>query len=746
MSNKPADKDSKSKSGLKKAGVATNPKSSRPQPAAPRSESAQTSQGTKSVTSGNVKAATSKASKKSPVKTKKAPKTSNKKATISQARRKTNARSSKVSHRFTKQDKKKLQGAYISVKNRDRNKPVFSRPSGASRRGSLDSDKNRFFSIWFLAACVLLGLVGRAYHLQVANAKFYQEKGDQLITSVRSQHSYRGMITDRNNLPLAVSAPLATVSFSPYDYAREYYELKRIIADNPDKPKMQERMQKRLDKMDLNRLAAASGFPVANLQKAVGIDPNVDVSDPEAVKAALPSGAGSHYLPLLNKVAPEIAQSVSAIDFVGVNEKVFFQRYYPQPQPNAQLLGFMGQNASDADGGYEGRAGIERQFEQVLAGEDGKVLVLKDAKQNSLKELKQIKPEVPGKNVVLTIDSRLQYLLYKELEKAGRVQKARWTTGMIVDVQNGEVLALSTWPSFNSNNLNEMTDENQRNRALLDVFEPGSVMKPFTVAAALDSGKYTAQSLIDTNPGSIRVPGYTIRDHNNLGIINLATLLQKSSNVASTKIALSLPPDGITKMQRQFGFGAKTPLQFPGESAGMVATPKEKEIARRATLSYGYGLQVTLAQIAQSYAALGAGGVMHPLSIVKDDTPAPAKRIMAHDQAMAIVQMLESVTVPGGTATAAAIDGYRVAGKTGTSRRINPEGGYYTDQYRNVFAGIVPASNPRLVGVVLVEDPREQFYAGLTSAPVFHNVMKEALRLYSVPLDKPLTMKAPTEE
>jgi len=332
----------------------------------------------------------------------------------------------------------------------------------------------------------------------------------------------------------------------------------------------------------------------------------------------------------------------------------------------------------------------------------------------------------------------LQYLLYKELEKAGRLQKARWSTGMIVDVQTGEVLALSTWPSFNSNNLNEMTGENQRNRALLDVFEPGSVMKPFTVAAALDSGKYTTTSLIDTNPGSIRVRGYTIRDHNNLGRITLGTLLQKSSNVASTKIALSLPPDAITNMQKQFGFGSKTPLQFPGEGSGLVVTPKEKETSRRATVSYGYGLQVTLAQVAQAYSALAAGGVMHPLTLTKDGERPPSKRIMAHEQAMSIVQMMESVTEPGGTAKGAAIDGYRVAGKTGTSRRINPKGGYYTDQYRNVFAGMAPASNPKLVGVILIEDPRGQIYAGLTVAPVFHNVMKEALRLYNVPLDKPL--------
>ena len=650
----------------------------------------------------------------------------------------TKSRSTKVTNRLKKSD---TQGAYTSIKNRKSKKVIFSKASGASTRGGFEYDKNRFRTIWGLSFIVLALLVGRAFYLQVANAQFYQDKGNELITSERTQKSYRGMITDRNHLPLAVSAPLATVSFSPYDYAREYYELKRIKVTNPDQPKLQARMQKRLNDMDLTILAAAANVPVTDLKKATKIDDSIDVTKEELVKAALPSGAGSHYLPLLNKVTPEIAQSVSSLDFPGVYEKSFFQRFYPQPQPNSQLLGFMGQKADDPDGGYEGRAGIERQYETELAGKDGKVLILKDAKQNSLKEIKQLEPEIAGQDVALTIDSRLQYLMYKELEKVGRLRQALWSTGMIVDVQTGEVLALSTWPSFNSNNLNEMTGENQRNRALLDVFEPGSVMKPFTVAAALDSGKYTPTSLIDTNPGSIHVKGYTIRDHENLGKITMATLLQKSSNVASTKIALSLPPDAITNMQRQFGFGSKTPLQFPGEGSGSIVTPKEKELSRRATISYGYGLQVTLAQVAQAYSALAAGGVMHPLTLIKSDKPLPSKRIMAHEQAMSIVHMLESVTAPGGTAVAAAIDGYRVAGKTGTSRRINPEGGYYTDQYRNVFAGIAPASNPRLVGVVLVEDPRGQFYAGFTSAPVFHNVMKEALRLYNVPLDKPLQTK-----
>ena len=638
--------------------------------------------------------------------------------------------------KFWKKDQSDSE-VYTSVKHRS-GKIFKSTTVGASSRGSIESDLIRFKIMWGFAAFFLVVLIGRAMYLQIFNAQKFIDKGNEIITSERTQHSYRGMITDRNLQPLAVSAPLASVSFSPYDYAQAYYELQKRIQKNADDPEAQARLLKKLKEMDLAQLASVSGMSLERLQQSVAIDKSVDATNEEAVKAAMPKGAGSHYLPLLNKVTPEIADAVMALNFPGVYENQEFRRYYPQPQPNAQLLGFMGHNANDPNSGYEGRAGIERQFEKQLAGQDGKVRVLKDRYQNSIEELEQIKPVVPGQDVALSIDSRLQYLLYKELERVGRVQEARWSTGMVVDVHTGEVLALSTWPSFNNNNLNEMTGNNQRNRAVLDVFEPGSVMKPFTVATALKSGKYTENSLINTSPGSIRVKGYTIRDHNNLGSITMATLIQKSSNVASTKIALSLPPDAITNMQKNFGFGQKTALQFPGEQTGLIPTPKENETSRRATVSYGYGLQVTLAQIAQAYAALGSGGVMHPLTLVKQDQKPAGKRVLDEKDAMAVVKMMETVTQPGGTATAAAIDGYRIAGKTGTSRRVNPKGGYYTDQYRTVFAGIAPASNPRLVTVILVEDPRQTYYAGIVAAPVFKNVMQEALRLYNVPLDKPL--------
>lgn len=633
------------------------------------------------------------------------------------------------------------------------NKPARKGIKGAVVLGSVEQDSLRFKSIWLLMALGFAALFARAFYIQVINKDYYQEQGNKLITTVRTEPSYRGMITDRNDMPLAVSAPLISLTFSPHDYAEEYYILKKQQL-TIKKAKELERINQRLDDMNLSKLATLSGISLDVLQKAVHIDPNVDVKDEAAVKAALPTGAGSHYLPLMNRVTPEVAQPLIDADFPGVQTDTTYQRYYPQAQPNAQLLGFMANSQQNGEEHYQGRAGIERLFDDVLAGKDGKVLMMKDAKNHGLKEIEQISPEVAGKDVQLTIDSRLQYILYNELEKITRVQSARWATGIIVDVQTGEVLALSNWPSYNPNDLNSITNENQRNHALIDMFEPGSVMKPFTVATALKSGQYNTRSLINTSPGTLEVSGYTIRDHGNLGTISLRTLLQKSSNIGSAKIALSLPPNVLSDTQKAFGFGKKTALNFPSEAAGNIPTPKVGETSRRATVAYGYGLQVTLAQLAQAYAALGAGGVLHPLTVVKsthDDSgsqavvvpykPEPATEVMKRSDALAIVDMLKSVTEPGGTATLAAIDGYYVAGKTGTARRTNPNGGYYDDQYRTSFVGIAPASNPRLVVGIMVEDPKLQQFGGLVAAPVFHNVMKEALRLYNVPFDKPLSGK-----
>lgn len=595
----------------------------------------------------------------------------------------------------------------------------------------------RYKWIWLIIVIAFVALFGRAFQLQILWSSALVAKGDEFITSKKELPVYRGMITDTFGVPLAANAPLTTVIFNPRMYAEKYYSLQKTIKTSKKQSDI-EKAQKQLQEMDLNKLAAVANFSVEKLKRAVAIDPSVDVTDKEAVKQALPKGHGSRRLPILTRVPPEVAKPVTDLDFQAVSEEGLFQRYYLQAEPNAPLLGYMVRDAKD-DKKFKliGAAGIERQYEKELAGEAGSALVLQDTKQSAIKEIKEIKPAVEGQDIHLTIDSRLQYVLYKELEQVGREQSARFSAGIVVDVLTGDVLALGSWPSFNSNDLSERTGQSERNRVLMDTFEPGSVMKPFTVAAALESGKYSVNSLIDTSPGSMSLAGYTIRDSANYGSITLAKLIQKSSNVASAKIALNLPVNAISEMQRRFGFGQKTALQFYGEKAGFVRDPEGVNAPSRATLSYGYGQNVTLAQVAQAYAALANHGEFRPLRLVKNQAPLPSKQVIDAKHAEAIVQMMELVTEQGGTAQAAAINGYRVAGKTGTSRRAK-NGGYHTDQYRTIFAGIAPASSPRFVSVILVEDPRRQFYGGVVAAPVFHDVMKEALRLYNVPFDKPL--------
>lgn len=608
--------------------------------------------------------------------------------------------------------------------------------SGVSLLGGLQ-DVGRYRIIWGVMAVCFLALFARAYWLQIANADYYINQGDKLITTKRTITAHRGNIYDTNDAPLAANAPLTTVIFSPYDYALAYYDLQKKIKNTKNQQRRQNLLQQ-LDKMNLETLAATSGVSRQTLEQAVDLDGAVDLDDPDAIKQALPSGTGSKRLVLLSRVSPEVAGRILVLNFKGVFKETSDKRYYLQPEPMAQILGYMGYSQDDSSI-YGGRTGIEAKYDKKLTGKDGQVLSLR-AVQGSIGDIKEISAVMPGQDIHLTIDSRLQYILYKELEELGRVQSARSSSGMIVDVQTGNVLAMASWPSFNPNDLSKRHGASERNRPVLDTFEPGSVVKPLTVAAALESGRYNTQTLIDTGAGNMRLGRYLIRDGGRYGVITMGKLIQKSSNVASAKIALDLPPDAIVNMQRKFGFGQKTTLDLPAESAGVLKTPTAKDISRRATLAYGYGQSVTLAQIAGAYATLANGGRMNHLRLIKEESVPDPKQVISEQHAKDITNMMISVTEKGGTGQAAAIDGYYVAGKSGTSRRSNPKGGYYTDQFRNIFAGFAPATDPRFVVVVLVEDPRQGKYAGQTVAPVFAKVMKETLRIYSVPFDKPLDL------
>ncbi len=342
--------------------------------------------------------------------------------------------------------RRKKKQTYTSVKNRP-TRVLFNQSSGASARADFAKDKSRYYTVWGIALILFLILIIRAFQVQIVNATAYQQIGEKFITSVRTVPSYRGKIIDRNEQALAVSAPLMSVSFSPNEYATAYYAIKQKQAKNPDDQELQQKMQARLDKMDLKILAKATKVSLKKLQKATHISNNVDFTDDKAVQALIPTGKGSHYMPLLNKVPPETAEKVMELGIAGTHQKPFFHRYYPQPYSSTQLLGYMGENAKDPDSGYKGRAGLELQYDEMLSGKDGKVLVLRDAGRSALKEIKEIEQGVPGKDLQLTIDSRLQFLLYQELEKVGKKQKAMWSSGIVVDVDTGEILAMSSWPT-----------------------------------------------------------------------------------------------------------------------------------------------------------------------------------------------------------------------------------------------------------------------------------------------------------
>ena len=610
------------------------------------------------------------------------------------------------------------------------------RPSAAFIGGVQDAW--RFYCVWAVIVLIFVILIARLVWVQVINVDFYLKQGNRFLTTQQKIPTTRGMIVDTNGAPLAANAPLSSVFFNPHDYALAYYEIKRDLQKAKEGSKEQKRLQEAFAKLDLMPLSQVTKYPYDSLKKAVNINETLDVTNKEAVKAALPKGAHSRRLPLLKSVTPELAAIVMQLQIKGVFEEQVKKRYYLQPEPNAQLLGYMSGNGDE----YKGRAGIESKYEHELSGQDGVQLVLRtgNAKFNNIEQIQEVKPQIAGKDIELTVDSRLQYLLHKELAALGTSQSALSSSGIVVDVRTGDVLAMSSWPSLNSNKLTAKEMENTKNRVVADIFEPGSVVKPFTVAAALASGKYNKNTPIDTSPGSLRLGNYVIKDAANYGVITMTKLLQKSSNVASAKIALSLPADAIATMQKRFGLGQKTAMALPSEGAGVLKTPKGDN-ARRATMGYGYGLSVTLAQIAQAYAALGNDGLMHHLRVVKSEKVPEPVQVIKPEHAQAIVAMMQTVTEAGGTGTAAAINGYHVAGKTGTSRRSDPvKGGYLEGQYRNVFAGVAPASNPRFAVVILVEDPQKQKYAGQTVAPVFAKVMKEVLRLYNVPFDKALDM------
>jgi cell division protein FtsI (penicillin-binding protein 3) len=595
-------------------------------------------------------------------------------------------------------------------------KPARKKTQPITDKNTLAVDVRRFYFMWAVVLLVFLVLVGRAFYVQVLNKDFLQGKANANILRNNPIQAMRGVIYDRQDVPLAISTAVMKIVIDPRDYfeAKSLYdETMRELAKDPHSNKLKRQLPKK--NLNLDELADAVGMDRTELRKKVN------------------ERSRSRYLVLKKEVPPQLAEIIKERNFQGVFAEKGYKRYYPQPQPNAQIIGL-----TNSEG--FGVEGLEMQLNERLAGENGEEQVVRDKKGNRVKDPEIMKEVKHGEDIRLSIDSRLQYIMYRELTAAGVANNARSATAIAVDVKTGEILAMSSWPSYNPNNKHGLENKDaMRNRGAVDSFEPGSTMKPLTVAMALESGKYSPNSVVSTAPGQMRVGNHTIRDTHNYGALTLGGIIQKSSNVGVAKIALSLPYATLPTFYKRIGFGQRSAVKFPGESAGLILPPNKWNVSEVATMAYGYGLNATVLQLVDAYAMIANKGVKVPLSLYKLDEPPKGERIIDAKIAEQVLHMMETATLPGGTATRATIPGYRVAGKTGTAHKLRADRkGYSTNEYRALFAGVAPVSDPRLAMVVVVENPKGQYYGGTVSAPVFSRVMQESLRLLNVPLDKPL--------
>ena len=533
-----------------------------------------------------------------------------------------------------------------------------------------------------LGVCAL-ALVARAIDLQLVRSEFYQQQGEERFLRDVEIPTSRGMITDRNGEPLAVSTPVESIWADPQE-----------LLDSPDM---------------LPKLASALGV------------------DADMLTRKLTQRADKEFVYLKRRINPAEARRILALDIPGVFSKREYRRFYPQGEAIAHVLGFT--NIDD-----RGQEGLELAFEDMLRGSAGMKRVIRDRRGRTVEEVDLVRAAEPGKNITLTIDRRIQFLAYRELKRALLESGATSGSAVVLDVATGEVLAMANLPSFNPNAVGLGNRDAHRNRAVTDLIEPGSTMKPLTVAAALESGAITAQSVFNTNPGWIANGKYRTTDTHNYGVLTTTGVITKSSNVGAAKIAHLLPNRDFYDFLVRFGYGRSTGSGFPGENSGQLRKPERWDGTSKQTMSYGYGLSATPLQIAHAYATLGNGGRAIVPTFIKGE-PGEATQVLDPRIANEVVRMMQTVTEPGGTATQAAILGYHVAGKTGTARKASNGG--YSRRYIAFFAGLVPVDNPRFSMAVVIDDPDPSrgYYGGVVSAPVFKNVMEGALRLMDVAPD-----------
>jgi cell division protein FtsI (penicillin-binding protein 3) len=538
--------------------------------------------------------------------------------------------------------------------------------------------------VYVTLSLVTLVLAWRVVDLHVFHKDFLQDQGDARYLRVVPISAHRGMITDRHGEPLAVSTPVDSVWVQPTAFSSASSEWPKLA---------------KLLKLDLARL-----------------------------KRTISQRQDREFVYLKRHISPDLAKQVMALELPGVNLQREYHRYYPAGEVTAHVLGFT--NIDD-----RGQEGLELAYDEWLKGVPGSQQVLRDRLGRVVRYVEQIRKSEPGRDLSLSLDRRLQYLAYRELKRAVMQHKARSGSAVILDVHSGEVLAMVNQPSYNPNNRGKFKASQTRNRAATDLLEPGSTIKPFTVVAALESGQFGPTSIVDTSPGQFHLGKAVIRDTRNYGRISVAKVIQKSSNVGASKIALALSDEALWKVHARLGFGNATGSGFPGEAGGLLSHARHWRDIEKATLAFGYGLSVTPLQLARAYSVLAADGVLKPITFLRTDGRVEGQRIISTSIAQQVRHMLEAVVQDGGTGTRARIAGYRVAGKTGTVKKA-VAGGYSEDRYISVFAGLAPASQPRLAMVVVINDPRgDVYYGGEVAAPVFSKVMAGALRMLGVTPD-----------
>jgi len=552
----------------------------------------------------------------------------------------------------------------------------------------------------FVVAAIALGFAGlaaRAAHIQIFGNEFFQRQGEVRFVRTLELPASRGRILDRNGLILASSVPAQSIWAIPED----------VVISPPQ---------------------------LAELARLLEMSASV-------VDSRL-SNEDRTFVWLKRQVDEPIAKKIAELNIKGLYQRKEYKRQYPDGEATAHVVGF-------ANVENMGQEGMELTFDQELSGRAGSRRVIKDRLGRVIEDIREQEPPVDGKDLQLSIDSKVQFFAYQKLRETVLAHKAKAGSVVVLDAVTGEVLALANYPSYEPEKRRNLSGEQLRNRAMTDTFEPGSTMKPITVAMALEAGRVTPQTLIETGPGRFTMGGFTIRDTHDYGTLTVEGVIQKSSNVGALKIAQKLSPNEMWDTFTALGYGQKPQIQFPGAVTGRLRPWKTWRPVEQATMSYGYGLSASLFQMAHSYTAFAHDGRIIPLTMLKSTEPAVGVRVFSPENAQAVRRMLQMAAAPGGTGQLAQTVGYSVGGKSGTAHKQVGKG-YASNKYRAWFTGMAPIDKPRIIVAVMVDEPSNgQYFGGLVAAPVFSETVQQTLRMMGLPPDmavKPQIVTNPVEE